>query len=182
MKSLSNHFLLSMPNMVDSIFSKSLIYICQHDDKGAMGIIINKNMNVDNESEILKKAGLVNINPKPKIYFGGPVNIEMGLFLHDTSYDIEGTIQISKSVSLTSNKKIILDLQHGTGPSAFRFSIGYAGWGMGQIEKEIENGDWLLIPSDDDFIFSISNSDKWEKAANYYGIKISDLSGSPGFS
>ena len=180
MKSFSNHFLISMPHMNDPIFSKSLIYICQHDKEGVMGLIINKPMISDNATEIIQQTGLTLINPTPEIYFGGPVNLEMGLFLHDPTYDIEGTLSVSKSISLTSNKQIVTDLKNGNGPEEYRFSFGYVGWGKGQVEREIENGDWLLMPSDDDFIFSIPNSDKWQKAAFQFGIDILDLGGSAG--
>ena len=180
MKSFSNHFIISMPHMNDPIFSKSLIYICEHDDDGAMGLIINKPMISENASDIIQQTGLTQIEPLPDIYFGGPVNLEMGLILHDANYNIEGTLTISKSVALTSNKQIVLDLRNGDGPDEFRFSFGYAGWGKGQIEREIENGDWLLMPADDDFIFSIPNTDKWKKAASKFGIDILDLGGSAG--
>ena len=180
MKDLSNYFLISMPHLNDPIFSKSLIYICQHDKNGAMGIIINKPMQSKNSKEIIYKTGLEVINPIPEIYFGGPVDIEMGIFLHDCSYDIEGTLSISDTISLTSNKKIVSDIKNGNGPQKFKFLFGYAGWSEGQIEKEIENGDWLLMPSDDKFIFSISNSEKWERATLKFGIDISNLGGSAG--
>ncbi len=180
MKSFSNHFIISMPHMNDPIFSKSLIYICEHDDDGAMGLIINKPMISENAADIIQQTGLAQIEPLPDIYFGGPVNLEMGLILHDANYNIEGTLTISKSVALTSNKQIVLDLKNGGGPDEFRFSFGYAGWGKGQIEREIENGDWLLMPADDDFIFSIPNTDKWKKAASKFGIDILDLGGSAG--
>ena len=180
MKSFSNHFLISMPHMNDPIFSKSLIYICEHNKDGSMGLIINKPMISENTAEIIQQTGLAQINPTPKIYFGGPINLEMGLFLHNTTYDIEGTLSVSKSVLLTSNKQIVIDLINGNGPDVFRFSFGYAGWGKGQIEREIENGDWLLMPADDNFIFSIPNSDKWKKAASKFGIDILDLGGSAG--
>jgi len=180
MKSFSNHFIISMPHMNDPIFSKSLIYICEHDNDGAMGLIINKPMISENASDIIQQTGLTQIEPLPDIYFGGPVNLEMGLILHDANYNIEGTLTISKSVALTSNKQIVLDLKNGGGPDEFRFSFGYAGWGKGQIEREIENGDWLLMPADDDFIFSIPNTDKWKKAASKFGIDILDLGGSAG--
>ena len=166
--------------MNDPIFSKSLIYMCEHNKNGAMGLIINKPMISENAAEIIQQTGLTQINPTPNIYFGGPVNLEMGLFLHDTTYDIEGTLSVSKTVSLTSNKQIVVDLKNGNGPGVFRFSFGYAGWGKGQIEREIENGDWLVMPADDDFIFSIPNSDKWQKAASKFGINILDLGGSAG--
>ena len=180
MKSFSNHFIISMPHMNDPIFSKSLIYICEHDNDGAMGLIINKPMISENAADIIQQTGLTQIEPLPDIYFGGPVNLEMGLILHDANYNIEGTLTISKSVGLTSNKQIVLDLKNGGGPDEFRFSFGYAGWGKGQIEREIENGDWLLMPADDDFIFSIPNTDKWKKAASKFGIDILDLGGSAG--
>ena len=166
--------------MNDPIFSKSLIYICEHDKDGSMGLIINKPMISENAADIILQTGLADINPAPEIYFGGPVNLEMGLILHDAGYNIEGTLSISKSVALTSNKKIIADLKNGDGPCEFRFSFGYAGWGKGQIEREIENGDWLLMPADDKFIFSIPNSDKWQKAALKFGIDILDFGGSAG--
>ena len=169
-----------MPHMNDPIFSKSLIYVCEHNKDGSMGLIINKPMISENAAEIIQQTGLGKINPMPEIYFGGPVNLEMGLFLHDTTYDIDGTLSISKSVSLTSNKQIVVDLKNGNGPDVFRFSFGYAGWGKGQIEREIENGDWLIMPADDNFIFSIPNSDKWQKAASHFGIDILDLGGSAG--
>ena len=166
--------------MNDPIFSKSLIYMCEHNKDGSMGLIINKPLISENADDIIQQTGLAQIHPAPEIYFGGPVNLEMGLFLHDTTYDIEGTLSVSKSVSLTSNKQIVADLKNGNGPEEFRFSFGYAGWGKGQIEREIENGDWLLMPADDNFIFSISNSDKWKKAASQFGIDILDLGGSVG--
>jgi len=180
MKSFSNHFIISMPHMNDPIFSKSLIYICEHDKNGAMGLIINKPMISENAADIIQQTGLAKIKPKPDIYFGGPVNLEMGLILHDANYNIEGTLSISKSVALTSNKQIVLDLKNGAGPNEFRFSFGYTGWGKGQIEREIENGDWLLMPADDNFIFSIPNTDKWQKAASKFGIDILDLGGPAG--
>ena len=154
--------------------------MCQHDENGAMGIITNKPMHAENIDEIIQQTELGQINPRPEVYFGGPVNLEVGLFLHDTSYNIEGTISVSKSIALTSNKQIVADLKNGNGPDEFRFSFGYAGWGKGQVEREIENGDWLFMPSDDKFIFTIPNSDKWQKAASKLGIDILDLGGSAG--
>ena len=180
MKSFSNHFLISMPHMNDPIFCKSLIYMCENNTEGSLGLIINKPMVSQNAADILQKTGLERIQPLPEVYFGGPVNLEMGLILHDTGYEIDGTLTISKEISLTSNKQIVNDLKTGLGPNKFRFSMGYAGWGAGQLEKEIENGDWLLMPADIEFIFSISDTDKWQAAATRFGIDISDLGGSVG--
>ena len=180
MESFSNHFLISMPHMNDPFFSKSLIYVCENNPEGSLGLIINKPMVSQNAADILHKTGLEGIQPTPDVYFGGPVNIEMGLILHDASYEIEGTLTVSNAVALTSNKQILSDLKEGGGPKQFRFSMGYTGWGQGQLEREIENGDWLLMPADVNFIFSIPDSDKWKAVTAQFGIDISDLGGSAG--
>ena len=180
MESFSNHFLISMPHMNDPIFTKSLIYMCENTPEGSLGLIINKPMVFQNAEEILQKTGLGKIQPSPKIYFGGPINMEMGLILHDADYEIDGTLSVSNSVALTSNKKIISDLKVGGGPAKFRFSMGYAGWGKGQLEREIKNGDWLIMPADVDFIFCIPDTDKYEAAATQCGIDLSALGGSAG--
>ncbi len=180
MESFSNHFLISMPHMNDPIFTKSLIYMCENTSEGSLGLIINKPMVSQNAVDILQKTGLEGIQPAPEVYFGGPVNIEMGLILHDAGYEIEGTLSVSNAIALTSNKQILNDLKKGGGPEQFRFSMGYAGWGKGQLEREIENGDWLPMPADRDFIFSVPDTKKWKTAATQFGIDISDLGGSAG--
>lgn len=180
MRGFSNHFLIAMPHMNDPIFTKSLIYMCENNSEGSLGLIINKPMVSQNAVDILQKTGLEEIQPAPEIYFGGPVNIEMGLILHDAGYEIEGTLTVSNAVALTSNKQIITDLKEGEGPEQFLFSMGFAGWGQGQLEREIKKGDWLLVPADVDFIFSAPDSDKWQAAATRFGIDISDLGGSAG--
>ena len=155
--------------------------MCENNVEGSLGIIINKPMQPENVSEILQKTGLEKITPSLEIYFGGPVNIEMGLILHDASYEIEGTLIVSENLALTSNKRIVSDLQKGSGPTQFRFSLGYAGWDKGQLEKEIENGDWLLLPADEEIVFSIPDAQKWQKAVDKLGFDINNLGGSTGF-
>ena len=131
--------------------------MCQHDENGAMGIIINKPMHAENIDEIIQQTALGQINPTPEVYFGGPVNLEMGLFLHDPTYDIEGTLSVSKSISLTSNKQIVTDLKNGNGPEEYRFSFGYVGWGEGQVEREIET---LAREAESDVLTIISDAMK----------------------
>ena len=177
MENFTNNFLLSMPHLKDSIFSESLIYICNHNSSGAMGIIINKLISEKNIYNILKETKLEQLKPKLKIYFGGPVDIKTGMFLHDQKYEIEGTMKISKSISLSSNIKIINDIKNGHGPDKFKFALGYAGWDNGQLEKEIENGDWLLIPSNDDLIFNTPSSEILKKLNSTMNIDINNFSG-----
>ena len=177
MENFSNNFLLSMPHLNDSIFGQSLIYICDHNNFGAMGVIINKPISSKSIENILMETGLGQLKPQIKIYFGGPVQKGMGMVLHDGKYKTNGTINISKSISLSSNINIFNDIINGYGPDKFKFALGYAGWEKGQLEKEIENGDWLLIPPNDDLIFNTPHSKILEKIKSLFNIDINNFTG-----
>ena len=166
-----------MPHLNDSIFDKSLIYICNHNKYGALGIIINKPMPNKNAQNILLEIGLEQLKPRLEIYFGGPVQIERGMILHDCKYKTNDTINVSKSISLSSNANIINDIQNGKGPDNFKFTLGYAGWSKGQLEKEIENGDWLLVPANYDLIFNTPSNQILSKLQTFINIDIDNLSG-----
>ena len=185
MENLSNHFLVSMPQISDPIFRETIIYICSHDSTGAMGLIINKSISeidINQESvDILKQTKLHSIKPTPNIYFGGPVDLNMGIILHPLDYSTKKTIKISKNIGVTSDSKILSDIVKGLGPSMFRFSIGYTGWDNGQLEKEFKNGDWLLMPSNSEIIFDMPDEQKWEYINNKLGINVKSLSGLSGF-
>ncbi len=176
----TNHLLIAMPQMTDQIFGKSVIYICEHDSKGAMGIIVNKPLPSESVQGILTETGLDETDSFPKIYFGGPVGMNHGFILHDTKYHIDGTHNISKKIALTSNLDIIHDMVDGKGPNKYRFALGYAGWSAKQIESEIENGDWLVVPATPSFIFDTPDDHKWDTAAKEFGIDMSTITGSTG--
>jgi len=163
------------------MFSKSLVFICEHDDSGAMGLIVNKAIPDVNVSEILKQTRLNLAAPPPPVYFGGPVNMNQGFILHDVKYEIEGTVIVSKQLALTSNPRIVDDIIKGSGPKNYRFTMGYAGWGEHQLEREFENGDWLVMPAQTGLIFDVPDEDKWQVAAKEFGIDIMDISGHTGF-
>ena len=177
MENFSNNFLLSMPHLNESVFSESLIYICTHDNSGAMGIIINKPIETKNIQNILKETGLNQLKREIEIYLGGPVDVEIPIFLHDKKYQTTNTLSISKTVSMSSNIDIIEDIKKGTGPDKFKFMLGYSGWGKGQLEKEIENGDWLLIPANDYLIFNTPSSKIFQIAQSLSGIDIKTFTG-----
>ena len=185
MTNLSNHFLVSMPQINDPIFRETIIYICSHDRNGAMGLIINKSVNEldlnQEKNEILKQTKLHNMKPAPNVYFGGPVDLNMGIILHPLDYSTKKTIKISNKIGVTSDTKILSDIIEGFGPSMFRFSIGYTGWDNGQLEKEFQNGDWLVVPSNSKIIFDMPDEQKWQYINNKLGIAISDFSGMSGF-
>ena len=183
MDSLRDYFLISMPHLTDTFFEKSVIYICEHDAQGAMGLLVNRPLASAKVANILEALG---IGPEDKhihfqeVFFGGPVQPNLGFVLHSSDYEIDGTVQVSEAVSLTTNFDIVRDIKKGRGPEQFRFTLGYAGWGPEQLDREIANGDWLVIPAATDFIFDKPDQVKWKEAARQFGIEISQMSGSGG--
>ena len=169
-----------MPHMQDSYFAKSIALICEHSNDGALGLIINKPFEKpelkvlfqnlpDNQDEILKII--------PKVYFGGPVLIESGIIVHSSSYTSKDSMKISNEFSITSSRKILQDIADGNGPEQYKLMLGHAGWGAGQLEREIENGDWLMQSTTYNFIFNTEESKMWKMAAGSFGVETSQISG-----
>jgi putative transcriptional regulator len=180
MDSLRNSFLISMPHLADSFFEKAVIYICDHDSQGSMGLVVNRPMPSAKAAAIIQALGMVGQEEKEgisDIYFGGPVQPNVGFVLHSPDYLTDGTISISSDICLTTNSEIMEDIQTGKGPEKYRLSMGYAGWGSEQLEREIANGDWLVVPASQDFIFDKADRVKWTEAARQFGIEISMFSG-----
>ena len=182
MGSLKNQILISMPHMNDPFFSKSVVYICEHGNSGAMGMIVNKNLDTPELSEIFDKFFKVE-KPfnllKSYTFFGGPVLLEKGIILHHSDYSSPKSISISKSVSLTSDKGALEDLKREE-KVPFKLMLGHAGWSAGQLEREIEDGDWLIQSTTSDFIFNLPPNQMWEYAAKSIGLDISSSFGTSG--
>ena len=176
LKNLSNQFLLAMPHLDGSYFGRSLVYICQHNQNGSMGLIVNKPLNSNSSSPVLNELKLINLKPKPSVYIAGPVNLKAAMILHDNNYALSNTIKLSSNLSLTSDRKILSDIKIGRGPISFRIGLGYSGWTNGQLEEEIKNGDWFVLPMDSELIFNISDEKKWDYACNQIGININKIS------
>ena len=178
---LKNHILISSSHLEDQVFGRSIIYICEHDKNGAMGFIINKPFPEKNLKLILNETGLNKLEPHPNIYLGGPVGINNGFFIHSSKYSTKGTQKISKTISITSNNKVIDDLTNGTGPTKYQFSLGYAGWDKNQLDKEIENGDWFIMPASSKLIFNTPVNKKWETVTSEFGVDLVQITGNTGF-
>ena len=182
MGSLKNQILISMPHMNDPFFSKSVVYICEHGNGGAMGMIINKNLDAPELrgifDEIFKVEKSFN-TIKSSTFFGGPVLLEKGIILHHSDYLSPKSISISKSVSLTSDKGALEDLKREE-KVPFKLLLGHAGWSAGQLEREIENGDWLIQSTTSDFIFNLPANQMWEYAAKSIGLDINSSLGTSG--
>ena len=182
MGSLKNQILISMPHMNDPFFSKSVVYICEHGNSGAMGMIVNKNLDAPGLSEIFDRFYKVEkpLNVlKGNTFFGGPVLLEKGIILHHSDYSSPKSISISKSVSLTSDQGALEDLKREE-KVPFKLMLGHAGWSAGQLEREIENGDWLIQSTTSDFIFNLPPNQMWEYAAKSIGLDISSSFGTSG--
>ena len=182
MGSLKNQILISMPHMTDPFFSKSVIYICEHNNSGAMGIIINKQfnelkLNGTIEEVLIKEDSLKDM--LNDIYFGGPVLLDKGIVLHHSCYMSDSSVAISKSIAITSKQDVLIDLQQEK-DVPFKLMLGHAGWSPGQLEKEIENGDWLMQNTTADFIFNVQPNKMWKKATESLGLDLGPSFGMAG--
>ena len=171
-----------MPQMTDPFFSKSVIYICEHNNSGAMGIIINKQfnelkLNGTIEEVLIKEDSLKDM--LNDIYFGGPVLLDKGIVLHHSCYMSDSSVAISKSIAITSKQDVLIDLQKEK-DVPFKLMLGHAGWSPGQLEKEIENGDWLMQNTTADFIFNVPPNHMWKQATESLGLDLGPSFGMAG--
>ena len=164
MSSLKNQILISRPHMIDSIFSKSVIYICAHDKKGATGLIINKKIQNHNKNLVNYKD--FELDPKlySTLYFGGPVSQSNGVVLHHKIYRNSDALKVSDTIAIT-NKQKTLEKIINKKSTAFKLILGHCGWVPNQLEKEIKRGDWFIQDITADFVFNFPSKQMWEYAA-----------------
>ena len=171
---LTGSFLLSTPQMPDPRFSEQVIYICSHGHDGAIGIAINKPNPLINLEEVLLTNNLpVPTDMNSPVYMGGPVEPTSAFILYQSDYVTEQHLEVSSTVYLSRNTRVLEDIANERGPEKFLFAVGYAGWGPGQLEQELVSRGWLTIPAQDSIIFDVPDEDKWRQAAAIYGIDIS---------
>jgi putative transcriptional regulator len=171
---LTGSFLISTPRMPDPRFEEQVIYICAHSPEGAMGVAVNKPNALFTLPEILRGANLpVPEIILPPVYIGGPVELESAFILYRSDYQAEHQLEVSATIALSRETKILEDIAHARGPEKYMFLLGYAGWGPGQLETELIADGWLTVPGDDNIIFDVADEDKWRTAAMLYGIDIS---------
>ena len=173
-KDLTGSFLVSTPQMPDPRFEEQVIYICAHSQEGAMGLAINKPNPAFSMAEVLQGADLpIPVNELPPVYIGGPVELESAFILYTATYKTEYQLEVTSTVSLSRETKVLQDIAEECGPEKFLFLLGYTGWGPGQLERELVDDGWLMVPADDTIIFDLPNEMKWKAAALQYGIDIS---------
>ena len=175
---LTGQILVSMPNMADERFYKTVIYMCAHSNEGSMGIIINKKIDHDLYPDLLKQLGIDQPfkNKKFFIRYGGPVESGRGFILHSDDSIRKETLTIDKGVALTNTAEFFDDLTKKSGPKYSILALGYTGWGPGQLEYEIKQNSWMNIPIESSFLFDENVKTKWDDAYKLMGVNSSNIS------
>lgn len=182
-ESLTGSFLVSTTQMPDPRFEEQVIYICAHNKEGAMGLAINKPNLAFSMAEVLRGADLpVPHVDLPPIYVGGPVELESAFILYHSDYRTEYQLEVTETVSISRETKVLEDIALGRGPEKYLFLLGYTGWGPGQLERELVDDGWLTVPANDHIIFDMDSEEKWKAAAMQYGIDISTFGDVIGYS
>jgi putative transcriptional regulator len=179
---LTGQLLIAMPGMRDSRFARSVIYLCAHHPDGAMGLVINRLVGAITFPDLLAQLGIEppKIKDEIRVHFGGPVESGRGFVLHSGEYHQDSSLKVDESVALTATVDILRDIAAGQGPRRRLLALGYAGWGPGQLDSEIQANGWLHVAPDENLVFDDGLDDKWERAIGKLGIDVSMLSGDAG--
>jgi putative transcriptional regulator len=180
--SLNNHFLIAMPGLTDPSFHHTATLICEHNEDGAIGIVINRPMGVSlgdilEHMNINASSGTIADRP---VYMGGPVQGDRGFVLHEPLGNWEATLKVTENTGVTSSRDILEAIAHGSGPEKSFITLGYAGWGPGQLEQEIAANAWLSGPASSRIVFDIPYEQRWEAAAALIGVDLKLLSSDAG--
>jgi putative transcriptional regulator len=179
---LTHHFLIAMPNMVDSNFARSLTYIAEHNDQGALGVIVNRPIDMTlaallERIDVPFQARDLALQP---IYFGGPVQTDRGFVLHRPAGDWHSTLKVNEDVGLTSSRDILEAVGAEGKPAEFIVTLGYAGWAAGQLEQELADNAWLTVPADMAIVFELPPEERLVAAMQSLGVDFARLSDSAG--
>ena len=177
---LEGQILIAMPTMPDPKFSQAVLFLCAHSERGAMGLVLNKLVNNITFIDLLRQ---LRIRPETRrvpgiqVQFGGPVETGRGFVLHTPDYSAgDATVRVGNNVGLTATVDVLKAMADGVGPREKMLALGYAGWGTGQLESEIQHNGWLTCPADDYLLFGQNLQGKWDYAIRKLGINPSQLS------
>lgn len=180
---LCGKLLIAMPGMSDPRFEKSVVYMCAHSDEGAMGLIINKPMPEVALADLLKQLSIEGAaqNQDVPVYFGGPVEVGRGFVLHSAEYQLDdNTLKVDEQFAMTATRDVLTDIAGGAGPATQLLALGYAGWGAGQLEGEIQQNGWLTCDATMDVVFNVPSKTKWTAALRLLGVDALTLSATAG--
>src|SRR6185503_18762029 len=179
---LTHHFLIAMPSMADPYFSKTLTYICEHNDQGALGLVVNRPIDLTLKG-LFERLSLQMRDEKSAdrpIYFGGPVQTDRGFVLHAPAGDWQATLRVRDLIGLTTSKDILEAVGRGEGPDKMLVTLGYAGWSPGQLEHELSQNAWLTVEARDGIIFDMPSEERLPAAMELLGVDYARLQDSAG--
>jgi putative transcriptional regulator len=180
--SLVNHFLIAMPNMLDPNFSGTLIFVCEHNEKGALGLVVNRDSEVM-VSNLFEKLDLnleISMIGERKVLSGGPVQSDRGFVLHRPAQEWGSTLKLDNDMALTTSKDVLEALAKGAGPAEWLVTLGYAGWSAGQLDEEIAQNAWLTVPARSEILFQVSVAKRFDEAFKLLGFDPGCLSATAG--
>lgn len=171
---LTGQFLVAMPQMGDARFERTVIYLCAHTAEGAMGLVVNRALENVRLPDLLRQLNIPDTASAEaiRVHFGGPVETGQGFILHSADYVQDSTLMVGGGVGLTATLDILKDIARGSGPVRSLLALGYAGWGAGQLEGEIQANGWLTVPADEALLFDHDLETKWERALAKIGVDI----------
>ncbi len=174
---LTDHFLIAMPAMDDPYFSKSLIYIAEHNEQGALGIIVNRPIDM-NLATLFEKIDLpfesVSLANLP-VLFGGPVQTDRGFVLHRPVGEWQSTLAVNQEIGLTTSRRVLESVARDGEPHEIMVSLGYSGWGAGQLEHELAQNAWLTVPASAHILFDTPCEERLPSAMEILGIDFANL-------
>ncbi len=175
---LADHFLIAMPSLADPHFIRGVTLICQHDEHGAMGLVVN-HLSEYTLGEVLRQMSIPAGSPaleRQPVLVGGPVQPDRGFVLHDDPRDFGSTLRFGKGLAVSTSRDILEAMASGGGPANTLVTLGYAGWTAGQLEHELIQNSWLTVPADKAICFDTPLAERWQAAARSLGIDISHVS------
>jgi len=179
---MTGELLVAMPQMRDARFTRSVIYICAHTSDGAMGLVVNRLVGSLTFPDLLQQLNIDSqgMGQHIRIRSGGPVETGRGFVLHSTDYVDDATLKVGDTVGLTATIDILKDIASGSGPRRSLLALGYAGWGPGQLDQELQANAWLTVPADEELIFDDALNDKWERSLHKIGVDFTFLTADTG--
>jgi putative transcriptional regulator len=179
---LKGHFLIATPALNGSYFHHAVIYLCEHDDEGAMGLVINQPADIMLD-ELLAQVNIENTNQhntNTPVFLGGPMQQNQGIILHDSVRDIEISSHIMDDVYLSASTDLLRIIAAEHNSIHCLIALGYSGWAAGQLEQEIKDNSWLITPANHDILFNTASDKRWHAAAQLLGIDINLISDTVG--
>jgi putative transcriptional regulator len=179
---LTGQLLIAMPAMADPRFAQSVIYLCAHTPEGAMGLVLNRPLQRPSFDDLLRQLEVAPVPPARRIRLcqGGPMDNARGFVLHTADWTGEGSLRVNESLALTASLDVLKAIAEGGGPREGILALGYAGWGPGQLDAEIQQNAWLSVPADETIVFDGDNDTKWRRALGKLHIDpllLSDAAG-----